>query len=164
MRLLHHLSLSLREVAGDAFFTAGLAKTMNEASEDMNPLFMLRDVTEFLKSPPDEAGEGLQQVAGGLPAMLAACKGILQNPIVLKLPTGAREPFLNLSGPRPCALSAAERPGLDLPTNEIVVLSKDRSEALGLFPYFTFNGRSVTFGVPSDAEFKTLLERLGLTV
>ncbi|OQA11393.1 MAG: hypothetical protein BWY66_00001 [bacterium ADurb.Bin374] len=106
----------------------------------------------------------MQQVAEGLPALLVACKGILQNPIVLKLPPGAREPFLNLSGPRPCALSAAERPGLDLPANEIVVLSKDRSEALGLFPYFTFNGRSVTFGVPSDAEFKTLLERLGLTV
>ena len=164
VRLLHHLSLSVREVAGDAFFSTGLAKTMNEASEDMNPLFMLREVTEFLKTPPDQAVDGLRQVAGGLPALLAACKGILQNPIVLRLPPGAREPFLNLSGPRPCPLPPSERPGLDLPANEIVVLSKDRSEALGLFPYFTFDGRSVTFGVPSDAEFKTLLERLGLTL
>lgn len=164
VRLLHHLSLSVREVPGDAFFSTGLAKKMNESSEGMNPLFMLREVTEFLKTPPGEAGEGLRQVAGGLPALLAACKEILQNPIVLKLPPGAREPYLNLSGPRPCPLSASERPGLDLPANEIVVLSKDRSEALGLFPYFTFDGRSVTFGVPSDAEFKTLLERLGLTV
>ncbi|HOT30011.1 MAG TPA: hypothetical protein PLU72_17680 [Candidatus Ozemobacteraceae bacterium] len=164
VRLLHHLSLSVREIEGDAFFSTGLARAMNEASEDMNPLFMLREVTEFLKTPPDEAGDGLQQVAGGLPALLGACKGILQNPIVLKLPPGAREPFLNLSGPRPLPLSAADRPGLDLPANEIVVLSKDRSEALGLFPYFTFDGRSVTFGIPADAAFKTLLERLGLTL
>ncbi len=164
VRMLHHLSLSVREVAGDAFFSTGLAKAMNEASEDMNPLFMLREVTEFLKTPPNLADDGLRQVAGGLPVLLAACKGILQNPIVLRLPPGAREPFLNLSGPRPCPLPPSERPGLDLPANEIVVLSKDRSEALGLFPYFVFDGRSVMFCVPSDAEFKTLLERLGLTV
>lgn len=164
VRTLHHLSISVKEIDGDSFFTTGLARAMSEAPEDANPLFMLREVMEFLQTPAEEASEGLRQVAEGLPALLASLKGILHHPIVLKLPPGAREPYLNLSGPRACPLAAADRPGLDLPSNEIILLSRDRSEALGLFPYFRFNGQEIKFNIPSDADFKTLLERLELTV
>lgn len=164
VRTLHHLSLSVIEVEGDSFFTIGLARAMSEVPEDENPLFMLRKVAELLQTPLNVASDEIRQVAKMLPALLTPCREILRNPIVLKLPPGAREPYLNLSGPRACPLAAADRPSFDLPSNEIVLLSKDRSEALGLFPYFTFNGQEVIFRIPSDAEFKTLLERLGLTL
>jgi len=164
MRFLHHLSLLIKDASGDSFFTIPLAKAMSESSADTNPLFILREMVEFLQTPPAEAAEGLAQVADALPPLLTAFKGILHNPIVMRLPPGAREPFLNLSGPRSAPLAADERPGLDLPPNEIILLSKDRSEALGLFPYFTFDGQKVVFKAPADSDFKTLLERLELTV
>jgi len=164
VRFLHHLSLLIKDASSDSFFTIPLAKAMSESSADTNPLFILREMVEFLQTPPADAAEGLAQVADALPSLLAAFKGILQNPIVMRLPPGAREPFLNLSGPKSVPLAADDRPGLDLPPNEIILLSKDRSEALGLFPYFTFDGQKVMFKTPSDADFKTLLERLEMTL
>lgn len=164
VRFLHHLSLLIKGASGDGFFTVALAKAMSESSADTNPLFVLREISEFLQTPPDEAADGLTQVAEVLPPLLTSFKGILHNPIVLRLPPGAREPFLNLSGPKPAPLAPADRPGLDLPPNELILLSKDRSEALGLFPYFTFDGQRVVFRAPAEAEFQTLLERLELTL
>jgi len=164
VRFLHHLSLLIKGASGDGFFTIALAKAMSESSADTNPLFVLREMTEFLQTPPAEAADGLNQVAEVLPPLLTSFKGILHNPIVLRLPPGAREPFLNLSGPKSAPLAAADRPGLDLPPNELILLSKDRSEALGLFPYFTFDGQRVAFRTPAEEDFQTLLERLELTL
>ena len=163
-RFLHNLSMTIKDVrgGGDRFFTFTLARMFTEPSE-LNPLFVLKELYETLLTSPATVEENLDQVIPQLAQMFVAFKSVLENKIVMRMPPGTREPFLDLTGPAVAPLPPAQRPSLDLPSNELCVLSKDKSEALGLFPYFTFDGKALVFGTPDQGAFKTLLERLEIT-
>ncbi|MFZ2959751.1 MAG: hypothetical protein WA705_22960 [Candidatus Ozemobacteraceae bacterium] len=162
VRHLHHLALAIREVAGnDRFFPFTLARLITESSE-RNPLFVVKEMYELVLSPPENLEEVLEETVSALGSVLADFKGILSNRLVMRMSPGAREPFLDLSGPRAVPLAPGYRPDLDLPPNEPIVLSSDRAEALGLFPYFTFDGNGLVFGIPASEDVSTLLERLSI--
>jgi len=162
VRSLHHLSLIIKNVAGtDSFFTFGLSRAITE-SGDNNPLLPLKELWEFLQTPQDPLEENLPAAVAALPQIMVSFKGFLQNAIVMKNLPGAREAFFDLTGPHAGPLKPADWPGLDLPPGEIIILSKDRSEALGLFPYFTFGGEHITFAVPDKKLIAILYERLEL--
>ncbi|HNV72322.1 MAG TPA: hypothetical protein PKO06_21620, partial [Candidatus Ozemobacteraceae bacterium] len=161
LRYLNILALALREQERDSFFSFVLAKVFTEPS-DQNPMFALKDLVQFLQEPPPDAAEQLNGAVDTCVNALAGVKTILSNKLVFKTPPGGREPFFDLTGPTPGPLASGSRPTLDLPNGEIIVLSRDRSEALGLFPYFRFDGKQVEFGQPSPQDFTMLLERLEL--
>jgi hypothetical protein len=78
----------------------------------------------------------------------------------MRAPKGAKEPFADLSGPIAQILPPDKRPGIELPHGEVVVLSRDGTEAFGLFPYFKYAKRKVFFNKPAPEEYEILLERL----
>jgi hypothetical protein len=162
VRSLHHLALLVKNVPGtDAFFTFALSRSLAESGEN-NPLVVVKELWEYLQSPVEPLEETLPTAVAALPGILVACKGMLHHPLVMKSAPGAREAFFDLSGPRPGPLKPADRPSLDLPPGEIILLSRDRGEALGLFPYFTFNGERITFAIPDAKQVAILYERLEL--
>ncbi len=163
LRRLNILALAMREQERDSFFSFVLAKVITEPN-DQNPMFALKDLVQFLNEPPPDAAEQLNGAVDTCVNALAAVKSILSNKLVFKTPPGSREPFFDLTGPTAGPLASGSRPTLDLPSGEIIVLSRDRSEALGLFPYFRFDGKQVEFVQPSPQDFKTLLERLELSL
>jgi len=165
VRFLHNFSLAVKGVRGnDSFFTFGLAKFITETS-DQSPSVVLKELFEFAFGHPEgNLEETLPQAVDALSQILINLKGIIQNRIVFKTSPGAREPFIDLTGPKPVPLAPSDRPGLDLPAGEAVLLSKDRSEALGLFPFFEFDGNGIKYSKPDKAKFDMLLERLELKV
>jgi hypothetical protein len=80
----------------------------------------------------------------------------------MKTPEGAKEPFADLGGPLAASLNENRRPLLDLPPGEVVIVSKDGSEAFGLYPFVKYNKRKTIFTMPGDAEMKVLFERLDI--
>jgi hypothetical protein len=82
----------------------------------------------------------------------------------MKAPKGAKQPFADLSGPLAVPLAQEDRPELDLPSGEVILISREGTEALGLFPYFKYQKRKVVFSKPSVEEFDILIERLEIQV
>jgi hypothetical protein len=82
----------------------------------------------------------------------------------MKAPKGAREPYADLGGPLANVLPKEKRPGIELPPGEAVVLSRDGTEAFGLYPYFKYSKRKLHFARPTDPEFKILLDRLEISL
>lgn len=160
LRCLHNFALAMKQSRENpVFFTFALANPLTEASDE-NPVMMLRELKEYLKAPIEPVEESLPQAVEGVAEILRGVKPMLNNLIVMRAPKGAREPFADLSGPLAQSLPADKRPGIDLPHSEAVVLSRDGTEALGLFPYFKYSNRRLFFNRPDPAEFKILLERL----
>lgn len=160
LRCLHNFALAMKQSRENpVFFTFSLANILTESSET-NPVMMLRELKEYLKEPIQPLEESLPQAVEGLAEILRGVKAILNNLIVMKAPKGAKEPFADLSGPLAQVLAADKRPAIELPAGEAVVLSRDGSEAFGLFPYFKYAKRKLFFSRPDPAEFKILLERL----
>ncbi|MFZ5951728.1 MAG: hypothetical protein ACOYXC_13540 [Candidatus Rifleibacteriota bacterium] len=160
LRCLHNFALAMKQSRENpVFFTFSLANILTESS-DTNPVMMLRELKEYLKEPIDPLEESLPQAIEGLAEILRGVKSILNNLIVMRAPKGAKEPFADLSGPLAQVLAADKRPAIELPPGEVVVLSRDGTEAFGLFPYFKYARRKIAYGAPSSAEFKILLERL----
>lgn len=164
IRFIHNLGLNIKNVTGnDSFFTFILSRLMSEAP-DNNPLIPLKELSEFIIAPREPLNETITEAVAALPRMLIGYKVIIQNKIAQRNNPGEKPPFIDLSGPEATPLGNNDRPVMDLPPGEIVVLSKNRAEALGLFPYFTFNGKTVKFAIPSSDQFATLLERLELKI
>ena len=162
LRCMHNFALSLKQSKENpVFFTFSLARIMSESSET-NPLMMLRELSEYLKSPIEPLEETIPQAIEGICEILVGIKSILHNKLVMRAPAGAKEPFADLSGPRAEVLSADDRPELDLPPGEVILISRDGLEALGLFPFFKYQKRAVVFKIPTQDEMKILLERLEL--
>jgi hypothetical protein len=162
VRNIHQFSLIIKSVKGnDSFFPFPLSRAMSEGT-DQNPLMSIKDLWEFVRAPQDELVESLPGAFSVFCEALISLKVMLQNKLIQRNPPGAREALVDLSGPTPGPLAADSRPSLDIPAGEIIVLSKDRSEALGLFPFFVFNGKEVVYTIPDQEQFKTLLERLEL--
>lgn len=162
LRHMHNFAMSLKQSREKpVFFTFSLAKVMTESS-DTNPLLMMRELTEYLTNPVEPLGETIPQAIDGMCEILLGLKSILHNKIVMKTPVGAKEPFADLSGPVASILAEDDRPELDLPPGELILISRDGREALGLFPYFKYLKRRVVFARPSEKEFEILLERLDL--
>lgn len=162
LRHMHNFAMAMRRSnENPVFFTFTLAKLMTESSDD-NPLLMMRELAEYLKSPIEPIEETVPQAIDGFTEILSGLKSILQNKLVMKTPAGAREPFANLSGPIAEVLKEKDRPELELPAGEVILISRDGTAALGLFPYFKYHKRKVIFARPSEDEFKILLERLEL--
>jgi hypothetical protein len=124
---------------------------------------MLRELAEYLESPIDPLAETIPQAAEGFAQILYALKGLRQNRLVIKAPPGAPWPYADLSGPEVGELAPEHRPDLSLPPGEIILLSNDATEALGLFPYFTYSDGRVRFAVPSQEQCAILYERLELS-
>lgn len=164
LRCLHNFALAMKQSRENpVFFTFSLANILTESSET-NPVMMLRELKEYLKEPMEPLEESLPQAVEGLAEILRGVKAILNNLIVMKAPKGAKEPFADLSGPLAQALSPDRRPGIELPPGEAVVLSRDGTEAFGLFPYFKYTRRRLFFNRPDPVEFKVLLERLEISL
>jgi hypothetical protein len=145
LRCLHNFSLALKQSRENpVFFTFSLARIFSESS-DLNPLMMLRELLEFLKTPIEPLNETVPQAVEGLCDILAGVKSILHNKIVMKAPKGAKQPFADLSGPLAVPLAQEDRPELDLPSGEVILISREGTEALGLFPYFKYQKRKVVF-------------------
>ena len=123
----------------------------------------MKEMYEAVLNPTSEVVESLEGIVEQLGPMLVGFKGIISNRLIMRMPPGARESFLDLTGPQSAPLSKAQQPELDLPPSEPIILSSDRGEALGLFPYFTFDGQGLVFGPPDTTTFATLLERLSLS-
>jgi HEAT repeat protein len=161
VRFIHQFSMSVKGIPGNtAFFTFSLARAFTEAGE-ANPLMTLKEMYEFVTTPPEGYEESLEGAAEAFPELLMALKSIVFNRIVLRTKPGAREPFIDLSGPDPKPLEA-DPPSLELPAGELIILSRDGSEALGLFPFFTFNGQEILLEKPTAEMIDTLLERMEL--
>jgi hypothetical protein len=160
LRCLHNFSLAMKQSRENpVFFTFSLANILSESS-DVNPVMMLRELNEYLKNPIEPLEETLPQAVEGLADILRGVKSILNNLIVMRAPKGAKEPFADLSGPIAQILPPDKRPGIELPHGEVVVLSRDGTEAFGLFPYFKYAKRKVFFNKPAPEEYEILLERL----
>lgn len=160
LRCLHNFALAMKKTRSNpVFFTFSLAAILSESS-DANPLMMMRELKEFLRNPVMPLEESMPQAIEGLTEILRGVKSILNNSLVMKAPQGAKEPFADLSGPEARVLAAEKRPGLDLPVGEIILLSRDGTEALGLFPYFKYARKKIIFARPDDKEIAVLLERL----
>lgn len=164
IRHLHNLSLAIKANArNDDFFTFPLAGLLSEAGDD-NPLVSMRELGEYLDNPIEPLEESIVMAIDGFVNILVSMKIILQNKIVMKTPQGSKTPYADLSGPTAKALSESERPSLDLPSKEIVVLSKDGSEALGLFPYFAYIDKAIRFTEPKPELVRILCDRLELDI
>ncbi|MEW6709433.1 MAG: hypothetical protein AB1403_06355 [Candidatus Riflebacteria bacterium] len=160
LRCLHNFALAMKQSRENpVFFTFSLANILTESS-DTNPVMMLRELKEYLKEPIEPLEESLPQAIEGLAEILRGVKSILNNLIVMRAPKGAKEPFADLSGPLAQVLAVEKRPAIELPPGEVVVLSRDGTEAFGLYPYFKYARRKIAYGAPSSEEFKVLLERL----
>lgn len=160
LRCLHNFALAMKKTRSNpVFFTFSLATILSESS-DTNPLMMMRELKEFLRNPVMPLEESMPQAIDGLTEILRGVKSILNNSLVMKAPPGAKEPFADLSGPEARILAADKRPALDLPVGEIILLSRDGTEALGLFPYFKYARKKIVFARPDDKEIAVLLERL----
>ena len=160
LRCLHNFVLSMKQARGNpVFFTFSLAGVLSDTS-DANPLMMMRELKEYLREPVDPLEESVPQAIEGVTEILRGVKSIVNNLLVMKAPPGAKEPFADLSGPEARILPADKRPALDLPVGEVVLISRDGTEALGLFPYFKYARKKIVFAKPSIEERNILLERL----
>ncbi|MGM0598331.1 MAG: hypothetical protein ACQETH_00820 [Candidatus Rifleibacteriota bacterium] len=160
LRCLHNFALAMKQSKENpVFFTFSLSKILSDSS-DTNPLMMLRELREYLKQPIEPLNETIPQAVEGLAEILRGTKSILNNSIVMKTPKGTKVPFADLTGPLAVALKPDKRPGIELPESELVVLSRDGTEAFGLFPYFKYANRRMYFSKPGKEEFAILLERL----
>jgi hypothetical protein len=164
LRCLHNFALGMKQSREKpVFFTFSLATIFSESS-DTNPLMLLRELKEYLKDPIEPLHETIPQAIEGLTEILRAIKSIQNNSIVMKAPKGAREPYADLGGPLANVLPKEKRPGIELPPGEAVVLSRDGTEAFGLYPYFKYSKRKLHFARPTDPEFKILLDRLEISL
>lgn len=164
LRCLHNFVLSMKQARGNpVFFTFSLAGVLSETS-DANPLMMMRELKEYLREPVEPLEESIPQAIEGMTEILRGVKSIVNNLLVMKTPSGAKEPFADLSGPEAKILPLEKRPALDLPVGEVVLISRDGGEALGLFPYFKYARKKVVFARPSLQERNILLERLEIPV
>jgi hypothetical protein len=145
------------------FFTFSLAGVLSDAS-DANPLMMMRELKEYLREPVEPLDESVPQAIEGITEILRGVKSLINNLLVMKAPPGAKEPFADLSGPEAKILPLEKRPALDLPVGEVILISRDGTEALGLFPYFKYSRKKVVFAKPSLEERNILLERLEIPV
>lgn len=160
IRCLHNFALAMKQSRENPiFFTFTLSQVFSESS-DTNPLMLLRELAEYLKDPITPLEESIPQAIEGMTEILRGCKAIMNNDLVMKAPRGAKEPFADLNGPLAQVLPADKRPALDLPEGEVILISRDGNEALGLFPFFKYSKRRVDFARPTEAEMKILLERL----
>jgi len=163
LRCLHNFALAMKAARGSpVFFTFSLAGILTDSS-DTNPLMMLRELKEFLRDPVQPLEENLPQAIEGLTEILRGVKSILNNLLVMKAPPGAKEPFADLSGPEAKILTADKRPGLDLPVGEVILISRDGSEAFGLFPFFKYAKKKVVFARPDEREMAIIYERLEIS-
>lgn len=160
IRCLHNFALAMKQSRENPiFFTFTLSQVFSESS-DTNPLMLLRELAEYLNDPIAPLEETIPQAVEGMTEILRGCKAIMNNTLVMKAPRGAKEPFADLSGPLAQVLPVDKRPALDLPEGEVILISRDGGEALGLFPFFKYSKRRVHFARPDEAEMKILLERL----
>jgi hypothetical protein len=163
LRCLHNFALAMKKARGNpVFFTFSLAGILGESS-DANPLMMIRELKEYLRDPVTPVEETIPEAIDGLTEILKGVKSILNNSLVMKAPPGAKEPFADLSGPEARILEKDRRPALDLPVGEVVLISRDGTEALGLFPFFKYARKKVVYNRPDENEMKILLERLEIT-
>lgn len=164
LRCLHNFVMSMKQAHGNpVFFTFSLAGVLSDTS-DSNPLMMMRELKEFLREPVEPLDESVPQAVEGITEILRGVKSIVNNLLVMKAPPGAKEPFADLSGPEARILPLEKRPALDVPVGEVILISRDGTEALGLFPYFKYSRKKVVFAKPSIAERNILLERLEIPV
>ncbi|NLF96649.1 MAG: hypothetical protein GX569_07925 [Candidatus Riflebacteria bacterium] len=164
LRCLHNFVLSMKQARGNpVFFTFSLAGVLSDAS-DANPLMMMRELKEYLREPVEPLDESIPQAIEGITEILRGVKSLVNNLLVMKAPPGAKEPFADLSGPVAKILPLEKRPALDLPVGEVILISRDGTEALGLFPYFKYSRKKVVFAKPSLEERNILLERLEIPV
>ncbi|MBF0543619.1 MAG: hypothetical protein HQM08_04260 [Candidatus Riflebacteria bacterium] len=161
VRILHQFALAVKDVKGiDRFFTAPMAKLLSIPSEE-NPLFAIRDLYHLTSDENQKKVEAISPDFNKiLEKMLVSCKPILENKIVLRLPPGVREPFLDLSGPKCKPLSFAARPDIMIPMKQPCILASDRSAFLNLFPYFEYDGSGLNYKTPNSESFATLLESI----
>jgi hypothetical protein len=160
LRCLHNFVLAMKAARGSpVFFTFSLSAILSESS-DTNPLMMMRELKEYLRDPVLPLEESVPQAIEGLTEILRGVKSILNNTLVMKAPPGAKEPFADLSGPEARVLEPSKRPGLELPVGEVVLISRDGTEAFGLFPYFKYARKKVLFSRPDEREMAIFLERL----
>jgi hypothetical protein len=164
LRCLHNFVLSMKQARGNpVFFTFSLAGVLSDTS-DANPLMMMRELKEYLREPVEPLDESVPQAVEGMTEILRGAKSLVNNLLVMKAPPGAKEPFADLSGPEAKILPLEKRPALDLPVGEVILISRDGTEALGLFPYFKYSRKKVVFARPSIEERNILLERLEIPV
>lgn len=160
LRCLHNFALSMKAARGNpVFFTFSLAGIFSESS-DTNPLMLMRELKEYLREPAEPLEESVPQAIEGLTDILRGVKSILNNTLVMRAPKGAKEPFADLSGPEATILKPDKRPALDLPVGEIVLISRDGTEALGLYPFFKYEKKKVHFARPDERETAIFYERL----
>jgi len=164
LRCLHNFVMSMKQARGNpVFFTFSLAGVLSDAS-DTNPLMMMRELKEYLREPVEPLDESVPQAIEGITEILRGVKSLVNNLLVMKAPPGAKEPFADLSGPEAKILPIEKRPALDLPVGEVILISRDGTEALGLYPYFKYSRKKVVFAKPSIEERNILLERLEIPV
>ena len=163
VRCLHNFVLAMKTARSNpVFFTFPLSKVMSDPSEN-NPLMLMRELKDFLREPEEPLSENVPQAVEGLIEILRGVRAITTNTIVMKAPAGARHPYADLSGPSASILAPEKRPSIDLPTGEAVLISKDGTEAFGLFPFFKYAKKKILFTIPSKEELKIFYERLELT-
>ncbi len=164
LRNLHNFVVALKPAHGSSgFFTFTLAGILSESSVS-NPLMLMRELDEFLKNPIEPVDENLEEAKEGFVEVLKGVKCIRNNPIIMRSPVGARLPYADLTGPLAVPMEATKAPLLDLPHGEIVILSRDRTEALGLYPIIKYNKRRTFYSHGTDTEFELLYDRLEIKV
>lgn len=163
LRFLHNFVLAMKTAMGTpVFFTFPLAKVLSDSSES-NPLMMMRELNDFLREPEEPLDESVPMAVDGLLEILRGVRAITLNTLVMRAPIGAKLPYADLSGPSAVGLVKEKMPEIDLPVGEIVLISKDGSDALGLFPFFKYAKKKIVYVQPTKEEFATLCERLELT-
>lgn len=163
IRCLHNFVLALKPIrTNNVFFTFQLSKIMGSSIET-NPLMLMRELKEYLREPEEPLDESVPQAIDGLIEILKGINPITSNKLVMRAPQGAKLPYADLSGPTAKPLENEKRPSIDLPIGEVVLISIDGGEALGLFPFFKYKNRKVIFTIPTDEELSIFYERLEIT-
>ncbi len=158
---INRLSLPLRGVGHRNFFTFALARLMG-ADNDLNPLLPIRELWEYLVNPEGPFDETLPIAQNGFGSILGMVKAMHENPLVFRVPNKRPPVYADLSGPKATVLPESAWPEIDLPEGELVVLGRDRSEALGLWPFFTPTNKGIALVEPTPEQLSELLSRLEL--
>ena len=162
LRYLHNFVMAMKPARGNPiFFTYTLAGIMSESSE-YNPLMLMRELQDYLRNPDDSNEDTIVQAVDGMITILKSLECMRNNTIVMRAPMGAKKPYANLNGSKAVPLEDSKMPILELPYGEVVLLSKDGSEALGLHPFIKYKNMQTVRITPRDAEMKILYDRLGL--
>ena len=142
------------------FFHFPLAVQMADPT-GQSPLMVMKDLMT-IAGGPDAPEEKIAQAKPRLTQMLAGLKVMTQNRLLCRLPDGSKIPMVDVSGPTVTAPPADLTVSGDLPVGQIVILAKDGTSFVTLYPFFTLAKDHIAAAEPAPEALAPLRAQWGL--